>query len=159
MDLSLFWDPEISRHLILSAVLGAVIGLERELAGKDPSLRTFSLICMGSCIFALMSRYVAQTVPGADPGRIAAQIVPGIGFLGAGAIFKSTRGVSGITTATLMWITAAIGTAVGFDKFPLAVSATLVALAAIYSLRLVHMLLSYVRAKSGVKEAEIGTGS
>lgn len=147
MDFLFFWQEEAFRQLAISAGLGAVIGLERELAGKDPSLRTFALICLGSCVFSLMSKYVAALAPGADPARIAAQILPGIGFLGAGAIFRGQRGISGITTATLMWLTAAIGMAVGFDHINLAVSATITAIIAIYLLKLVHIALWYVRAK------------
>lgn len=129
-------------QLLISAGLGAVIGLERELSGKDPSLRTFALICMGSCLFTLMSLDAAATRGTADPGRIAAQILPGIGFLGAGAIFRSSRGVSGLTTAALMWVTAAIGMAVGFGHNMIAVAATTIGLTVIILLRIVHMGLN-----------------
>ncbi len=143
-----FWDVDGFKHLIISAALGALIGLERDLSGKDPSLRTFALICMGSCLFSLMSKYIAGTVSAyADPGRIAAQILPGIGFLGAGVIFRGSRGISGITTATLMWATAAIGMAVGFDRIDLGVSATFTAILVTLALRLVHKLLWFFRNK------------
>ena len=145
MDFFYFWQDQDIRELVVSAALGAVIGLERDLSGKDPSLRTFALICMASCLFSMMSRYAAALSPTADPARIAAQILPGIGFLGAGAIFRGQRGVSGITTATLMWTTSAIGMAVGFHKIDLAVSATIVSILAIYSLKMVHRLLFFLR--------------
>ena len=125
-------------QLFAATAMGAIIGLERDLSGKDPSLRTFALISLGSCIFSLISRHSAAMTPGTDPARIAAQILPGIGFIGAGAIFRSSVGVSGLTTATLLWLTAAIGMAVGFDRLDLAFSATLLTLLAIYILRLVH---------------------
>ena len=125
-------------QLVAATALGGIIGLERDLSGKDPSLRTFALISLGSCVFSIISRHSAAMTPGTDPARIAAQILPGIGFIGAGAIFRSTHGVSGITTATLLWLTAAIGMAVGFDRIDLAFSATLMTIVAIYFLRLVH---------------------
>lgn len=135
--------------LILAAVLGAFIGVERELAGKDPSIRTFSLISMGSCMFALLSWETLSVFHVGDPSRIAAQIIPGIGFLGAGTIFRSKFGVSGFTTAALMWVTAGIGMAVGLKRVDLALSATVIALFITLSLRVVH---KYVRAKRGPKQ-------
>lgn len=143
-------DPSeyyINMHLIVAAVLGAMIGLERELAGKDPSLRTFALISLGSCAFAMLSAFVAKDVADADPGRIAAQIIPGIGFLGAGAIFRSAQGVSGLTTAALMWVTAGIGMAVGLGRMDLAVSCTVIALIITLALRGVHAILRVARGK------------
>ena len=134
--------------LILAAVLGALIGVERELAGKDPSIRTFALICMGSCMFSLLSWESLNIFHVGDPSRIAAQIIPGIGFLGAGTIFRSKYGVSGFTTAALMWVTAGIGMAVGLKRVDLAVSATLIALFITLSLRIVHR---YVRGTRGPK--------
>jgi putative Mg2+ transporter-C (MgtC) family protein len=134
--------------LILAALLGALIGVEREIAGKDPSIRTFSLISMGSCMFALLSWESLAVFNVGDPSRIAAQIIPGIGFLGAGTIFRSKYGVSGFTTAALMWVTAGVGMAVGLKRVDLAVSATVIALIITLSLRVVHR---YVRDKRGPK--------
>jgi putative Mg2+ transporter-C (MgtC) family protein len=135
--------------LILSAFLGALIGIERELAGKDPSIRTFALISMGSCMFALLSWESLSVFHVGDPSRIAAQIIPGIGFLGAGTIFRSKYGVSGFTTAALMWVTAGVGMAVGLKRIDLAVSATVIALIITLCLRVVHR---YVRDKRGPKK-------
>ena len=145
MDLGFVTENSLNLHLMVSAGLGALIGLERELAGKDPSLRTFALISLGSCVFTILSLqpHPESRVIG-DPGRIAAQVVTGIGFLGAGAIFRSQRGVSGLTTAALMWVTAAIGMAVGFDRFDLAVSSTIIALIITFVLKLVHSWLDPV---------------
>jgi putative Mg2+ transporter-C (MgtC) family protein len=131
-------SPLIEVHLFLAALLGALIGLERELAGKDPSLRTFALISLGSCMFSMLSTQIFDGRVIGDPARIAAQIVPGIGFIGAGTIFKSRGGVTGLTTAALMWVTAAIGMAVGFNRLSLAVSGTLIALIIMVVLRLLH---------------------
>lgn len=141
-------DALINVHLVIAATLGALIGLERELAGKDPSLRTFALISVGSCAFALLSVSVTKDLGHADPGRIAAQIIPGIGFLGAGTIFRSQHGVSGLTTAALMWVTAGIGMATGLERLDLAVSATIIALIITLSLRVVHAVLDRVRGKT-----------
>jgi putative Mg2+ transporter-C (MgtC) family protein len=145
MDLGPFISNFINMHLLIAAGLGALIGLERELSGKDPSLRTFTLISVGSCIFSLVSVFSVENVPNGDPSRIAAQVVSGIGFLGAGAIFRSERGVSGLTTAALMWCTAAIGMAVGFDRVDLAVSGTFLTLVVIFSLKIVHRIFDYFR--------------
>jgi len=131
--------------LLLAAGLGALIGLERELSGKDPSLRTFTLICLGSCIFSIISIDSAYGRTMADPGRIAAQVVTGIGFLGAGAIFRSTKRVAGLTTAALMWVTASIGMAVGFGKTELAITATFISLFVIFFLKAVHKIIRRFR--------------
>ncbi len=128
-------------QLLVAALLGGLIGIERELAGKDPSIRTFSLISLGSCIFTILSWESVQSFHIGDPGRIAAQILPGIGFIGAGTIFRSKQGVSGFTTAALMWVTASIGMAVGFGRHDLAISATALAIILTLSLRVVHVLI------------------
>ncbi len=143
LELNQVFHGEFVVPLCLSAALGALIGLERELAGKDPSLRTFTLISLGACLFTMMSTMGATE--NFDRTRIAAQIVPGIGFLGGGVIFRSARGVSGFTTAALMWIAAAIGMSVGFHHFAIAITATMLALAATVLLKFVHGLIAFLR--------------
>lgn len=143
----------INYPVLISASLGAMIGLERELAGKDPSLRTFSLICMGSCIFTLLSHdpeviHISGISTASDPTRIAAQVVVGIGFIGAGTIFRSNQGVTGLTTAALMWVTAAIGMAVGYHRESLAFSATITAIFIAFAFRWIRNLLSRIQPKS-----------
>lgn len=130
--------PPSTTQLLVAALVGMLIGLEREIAGKDPSIRTFALIAMGSCLFAILSLEIFHEYHVGDPTRIAAQIIPGIGFLGAGTIFRSKFGVSGFTTAALMWVTAGIGMAVGLGRVDLGVTATVIALFITLSLRLVH---------------------
>lgn len=132
-------------RLLTAAILGALIGFERELAGKDPSLRTFSLISLGSCMFTLLSVHSTAGLHGIEPSRIAAQIVPGIGFLGAGAIFRSKQGIAGLTTAALMWVTAGIGMAVGFERQDVAISGTVIALLITVTFRVIHSLLKRFR--------------
>ena len=100
--------------LLLSFVLGGVIGLERHHKGQFAGMRTFSLICMGATMAMLVSIYIPQEYLGlknGDPGRIAAQVVSGVGFLGAGAIIQMKGSVKGLTTAAGIWMTACIGLA------------------------------------------------
>lgn len=149
----LFHDP-VNHRLLISAGLGALIGLERELAGKDPSLRTFALISMGSCCFSMVSEAVTIGTVSADPGRISAQIVVGIGFLGAGTIFRGARGISGLTTAALMWVTAAIGMAVGIGRSDIALSATVLAVVITFGLKLVHQVIRHFRPNFYAKEVD-----
>lgn len=100
--------------LILAVALGGLIGLERELHGHPAGLRTHILVCVGSTLFTLISVQIGAVANRpADPGRIAAQIVTGIGFLGAGAIIREGASIRGLTTAASIWTTAAVGLAVG----------------------------------------------
>ncbi|WP_265942114.1 MgtC/SapB family protein [Dechloromonas sp. A34] len=103
-------------RMILAAVIGGLIGLERERHASDAGIRTFMAISMGSCAFSLISVHV-----GGDPTRIAAQIVTGIGFIGAGVIFQDKGGVAGLTTAATLWATAAVGMASAFGMYVLAI--------------------------------------
>ena len=104
--------------IVLSLVLGGVMGLERQYNDKPAGYATNSIICVGATLFTILSLYMAQM--GGDPGRIAAQIVSGVGFLGAGAILREGNKVSGLTTAASVWLVAAIGMAVGFGQYLLA---------------------------------------
>lgn len=114
-------------RLVVSLLLGGAIGVER-LLGKHPAgFRTFMLICLGSTLATLASIYLCQTnmdLHNGDPGRIAAQVLTGIGFIGAGLIIKNQDGISGLTTATCIFVTAAIGIAVGVGLIVPAVIAT-----------------------------------
>ena len=102
-------EQAIVIRIIVSVLAGAVIGAEREYRSKSAGFRTLILICMGSCLFTILSTFINTT----EPERIAVGIVSGIGFLGAGVIFKSDNKVTGLTTAATIWITAAVGMAVG----------------------------------------------
>ncbi len=96
-------------RLAISFVLGAIIGVERQFRRRDAGMRTFTLICMGSAAAMLISIWIPQTYPNflnGDPGRIAAQVLTGIGFLGAGAIIQSHGSVHGLTTAACIWVMA-----------------------------------------------------
>ena len=113
--------------LFVALTLGAFIGLERELSDKAAGLRTNILICVGSCLFAILSRALAAST-GTDITRIAAQIVSGIGFLGAGAIMRDGEQVTGLTTAATIWVVAAIGVTVGFGFYGLAAATAVMTL-------------------------------
>ena len=112
---------EIVGRMALAAFLGAVIGLEREYRGYPAGVRTMALVCMGSELFGDMSRVYA----GND--RIAAQIVSGVGFLGAGLIFREGLSVKGVTTAATIWAVAAIGVVIAVEGYIIAVFASLLA--------------------------------
>ncbi|MBR1666717.1 MAG: MgtC/SapB family protein [Bacteroidaceae bacterium] len=115
--------------LLLSMTLGAAIGLERRHKGQIAGMRTFALICMGATLAMLVSIYIPERLMGltenGDPGRIAAQVISGIGFLGAGAIIQMKGSVRGLTTAAGMWMTASIGLAVGASMYGVAVIASM----------------------------------
>ncbi len=117
-------------RLILAFVLGSLIGLERERKGGHAGLRTHTLVCVGSALIMLTSIYIYeiyQTKAGIDPGRIAAGVVTGIGFLGAGTIIRSKEGIKGLTTAASVWVSAAIGLAIGCGYISAALITTLIA--------------------------------
>jgi putative Mg2+ transporter-C (MgtC) family protein len=124
-------DTELIRRLLTAALLGGALGFERELRQKSAGLRTNILIALGSALFTLMSYELAADATGADPGRVAAQIVTGIGFLGAGAIMRTDSGVQGLTTAATVWVNAAVGLAAGGGEYHLAFITTGVTLAAL----------------------------
>jgi putative Mg2+ transporter-C (MgtC) family protein len=118
-------DAELVQRLLTAALLGAILGFEREIRQKSAGLRTNILIAIGSALFTLMS-YELAADGGGDPGRVAAQIVTGIGFLGAGAIMRTDSGVYGLTTAATVWVNAAVGVAAGGGEYHLAFIATAV---------------------------------
>ncbi len=118
-------------RLGISLLLGGAIGLERMIHKHPAGMRTFMLICIGSTLATLASIYICQTnidLHNGDPGRIAAQILTGIGFIGAGLILKTGDGVQGITTASCIFVTAAIGIAVGVGMILTAAAVTAVVL-------------------------------
>ncbi len=114
-------------RVVLAAVLGAGIGYQRERAGKSAGLRTYTLVSMGAALFTVASLYGFG--PGSDPSRVAAGVVAGIGFLGAGAIVRGLRGdggVAGLTTAASIWAVAAVGLAAGAGMYVLSAVAALI---------------------------------
>lgn len=124
-------DPQFLSHallrLLLAAALGAAVGVERETKRKPAGLRTIILITFGSALFTILSEALAA-IHGGDPQRIAAQLIPGIGFLGAGAILHARGAVVGLTTAATIFVMASVGMAAGGGMFLLATAASLLLL-------------------------------
>ncbi|HDP95969.1 MAG TPA: MgtC/SapB family protein [Candidatus Aminicenantes bacterium] len=118
-------ETQILLKIMLAAVLGGIIGLERELAHKEAGLRTNILISMGAALFTVLSIEISRGINGADPARVAAQIVTGVGFLGAGAIIQARFSVHGLTTAATIWTVAAIGMTVGVGRYFVALMVTI----------------------------------
>lgn len=118
------YDLETTIQLIMSILIGAIIGAEREYRTKTAGLRTMIMISLGSTIFTELS----VTLGVNSPDRIASNVITGIGFLGAGVIFKDGLSISGITTATTIWITAALGMAVGAGEYYIALGGVVVAI-------------------------------
>ena len=122
-------EIEITVRLMLAAAFGSAIGYERRSADKPAGLRTLSLVAVGSALFTVVSAFGFDT---ADQSRVAAQIVTGVGFLGAGTILRSGITISGLTTAATIWATAAIGMAVGSGLYIAAASGTVLVLVILY---------------------------
>jgi len=126
------FDAEIFFRLVVSMLLGLVIGIEREITNKTAGLRTHILVCLGSTVFTILSIYSFACIGSSDgmrlvhdPSRVAAQIVTGIGFIGGGAVLHYGINIFGITTAATLWVTASIGMAVGTGAYSVAIFATL----------------------------------
>lgn len=117
MHLDLRMDESLAWQLLISFFIGSAIGFEREYRSKAAGLRTMIMICLGSTIFTQLSLIISTT----SQDRIASTIVTGIGFLGAGVIFKDGLTITGITTATTIWICAALGMAVGMGQYFIAI--------------------------------------
>ncbi|MBP1645965.1 MAG: hypothetical protein H6Q16_1540 [Bacteroidetes bacterium] len=122
--------------LLISVGLGFLIGLERERSHKVVGVKTLSLITLGSTIFTLVSVYYIKS----DPTRVIAQIVSGVGFIGAGIIFKNDTQISGLTTAATVWCAAAVGVLVGMGLFELAVVSTVLVL-------IINVVFEYIKKK------------
>ena len=139
------WQEDVF-SIILATFLGAAVGLERELSGKSAGLRTNLLICLGAAIFTIISRRMLVGEGEGATARIAAQIVTGVGFLGAGALIQDRRGVHGLTTAATIWLVASIGMACGAGFHDLAVVSTLIAIIVLAGLlKLAKPLERYAR--------------
>ncbi len=128
-------ELEVSLRLLVALVLGALIGAEREYHRHPAGLRTMSAICVGSALFTVLGTLILNT----DPTRIAAQIVTGVGFLGAGAILRSGASVRGLTTAATIWVVAAVGMAAGFGYFILGSICTALVLVMLIALRRIEI--------------------
>jgi putative Mg2+ transporter-C (MgtC) family protein len=137
---------EVIPSIILAVSLGGAIGLERQLSGKAAGLRTNILICLGAAVFTIISKQMAE--PGGSFTRIAAQIVTGVGFLGAGAIIQDRGGILGLTTAATIWLVASIGMACGAGFHGVAIISTIITVAVLFGLKKMDKSLEQAKAKN-----------
>lgn len=124
-------DLELVLRLVLAGALGALVGFQREASHKPAGLRTHTIVAVGACLFCLVSAYAFEE---ADPSRIAAQVVTGIGFIGAGTILFLSRShvIVGLTTAATIWAVAAVGLAVGAGMYVIAIAGALIVFGALW---------------------------
>jgi len=137
-------DLEIFIRLFLSLILSGLIGLERQVHRRTAGLRTHILVGLGSCLIMLTSLYIFaiyKNEVALDPARIAAGVITGIGFLGAGAIMREGEGVKGLTTAASLWVVAGIGLATGCGFYKAALFTTILALITLFFLRYAERLM------------------
>jgi putative Mg2+ transporter-C (MgtC) family protein len=145
----MFTDLEIIKRLVLSLALSGLVGLERQIHRRTAGLRTHILVCMGSCLIMLTSLYVFDIYKDKaplDPARIAAGVITGIGFLGAGAIIRDREGIKGLTTAASLWVVAGIGLAIGCGFYPAALVTTVLTLIVLFLLRYLEEMMQYKEA-------------
>ena len=148
MDLSIYFEE--AAQVSVAFIIGAVIGLEREFRSKPAGFRTMILICVGSCLYTILSKEIG----GASTDRIASNIVTGIGFIGAGVIFKEGITVNGLTTAALIWVTAALGMSIGYHNYPLA---TVVSIMVVIALFVLEPVQRFINRFHKVKDYKIRT--
>lgn len=136
------WNTELLMALraVIAALLGAFIGWEREQHGREAGIRTYAAVSLGACVFGLVSAHVTGAT---DPTRLAAGVVTGVGFLGAGVILREQGRVAGLTTAATIWATASVGLAIAYGMYLLGTLATLI----IFGLLAVHHLPAWHRVK------------
>lgn len=139
---------ELTLRVVISVVIGAVIGYERELRAKGAGIRTHVLVALGSCLFMIISQYGFPEAVKFDAARIAAGVVGGLGFLGGGIIMKTKSHVTGLTTAAGLWVTGAIGLAAGGGMYELSLLCTLLVIAVLEA-------LNYYTVRLGDKEVNI----
>lgn len=120
---------EIVLNLVIATLLSGLVGIDRELRKRDAGLRTHMLVGLGAAAFAIVGVEVGE-----DPSRVAAQVVTGIGFLGAGTIFRAGNSVQGLTTAAGLWTVAGIGVATGMGLYVVAITATILGWVILHSL-------------------------
>jgi putative Mg2+ transporter-C (MgtC) family protein len=137
-------DIEVIQRLVLSLILGGLIGLERQVHRREAGLRTHILVCLGSCLIMLTSLYVFDIYndkASLDPARIAAGVITGIGFLGAGTIIRDSERIRGLTTAASLWFISGVGLAVGCGFYIAAATSCILALVVLFFLRHAERLI------------------
>jgi putative Mg2+ transporter-C (MgtC) family protein len=138
------WESMV--QVLVAAVLGGLIGLEREWRGRDAGLRTNMLIAMGSCLFTVISihGFPLQGSAAQDTARVAAQVVTGVGFLGAGALIHTRSHTKGLTSAATIWMVAAIGMAVGVQAYALAIFTSVILLVILRFLQPISKRIAHI---------------
>ncbi|HEX4849848.1 MAG TPA: MgtC/SapB family protein [Puia sp.] len=136
------FSEEILLKIILAIVIGGLIGAEREYRSKSAGFRTLTMICLGATLFTIFS--IAIGGAHGTPDRIASNVVVGIGFVGAGVIFKGDNRVNGITTAALIWVTAALGMGIGSGHLVISSVACLLILIVLYTFTLIERWIDYI---------------
>ena len=152
MDISIYFEE--AAQVSFAFIIGAVIGIEREFRSKPAGFRTMILICVGSCLYTILSKESGS--PSTD--RIASNIVTGIGFIGAGVIFKEGITVNGLTTAALIWITAALGMAIGYHNYTLAVVVSIMVVIVLFVLEPVQRFINKLHRVKDYKIKTVETG-
>lgn len=147
---------EEAAQVSISFMIGAILGIEREFRSKPAGFRTMILICVGSCLYTILSQELGGA---ASTDRVASNIVTGIGFIGAGVIFKEGISVNGLTTAALIWVTAALGMAVGYKNYPIAIVVTIIVVVVLFILEPVQRyIIKFHKVKDyRIKLAENGS--
>ena len=143
------WQLEtlMAVRTIIAALLGAIIGWEREQHGREAGIRTYAAVSVGACVFGLISAHVEGA---ADPTRIAAQVVTGVGFLGAGVILRERGQITGLTTAATLWSTAALGLAIAYGMYVLGTLTGLI----VFTLLSLHHVPGWHRLKGNPQDKE-----
>jgi putative Mg2+ transporter-C (MgtC) family protein len=137
-------SPDIITKVLLALLLGGAVGLEREIHGRSAGLRTHILVCLGAALVMIVGRQISFGASH-DTGRVAAGVVTGVGFLGAGVIIRMERGIRGLTTAACLWLVAALGITVGMDLYGVAVMATVIAITVLFGLSKLERLLPEIQ--------------
>ncbi len=152
MDLSIYFEE--AAQVSVAFVIGAILGLEREFRSKPAGFRTMILICVGSCLYTILSKEAGS----GSADRIASNIVTGIGFIGAGVIFKEGITVNGLTTAALIWVTAALGMSIGYHNYPLAIVVSAMVVIALFVLEPVQRFINKFHKVKDYKIRTVGLG-
>ena len=153
MDISIYLED--AAQVSVAFIIGAIIGLEREFRSKPAGFRTMILISVGSCLYTILSREADSN----STDRIASNIVTGIGIIGAGVIFKEGISVNGLTTAALIWITAALGMAVGYHNYPIAIVVASMVVVALFVLEPVQRFINNLHKVKDYRIKTNGDGS
>lgn len=153
MDFTIYFEE--AAQVLFAFIIGAIIGLEREFRSKPAGFRTMILICVGSCLYTILSREAGTD----SSDRIASNIVTGIGFIGAGVIFKEGITVNGLTTAALIWITAALGMAIGYHNYPIAIVVSGIVVIVLFVLEPVQRIINRFHKVKDYKVRTIGLGN